>query len=662
MGKTIGTLARGVALCSLMTTSAIAKANDAAALFGARENVLQASLSPDGNTLALVQPVGTRGSGLFVADVTGDTPVDLHRILMAKGDPERISSCHWASNTRLLCNIFGIMPVAEVNIAYMTRMVAIDRDGANMALIEVPHGTGEALDYTLDGGSVIDWTAGAEGHVLMARNYVPETQLGHRLVQSREGLGVDDIDTVTLKALSNVRPRPDASEYLSDGRGAVRVTGRRRQASGGYDRGGVDYFYRARTSDDWLPLSQVDENGDGFDPYAIDPVLDAVYGLKRVDGRLAAFRKALDVSNTEQMVFAHPQVDVDGFLRIGRSRRTVGVTYATDRREATYFDPALAKLAKSLAAALPALPLIRFVDASQDENRLLIWAGSDVNPGSYYLFDKTTRRLDEMTRSRPDLSGVTLATVKAVRYRAADGTMVPAYLTLPPDGAGKGLPAIVMPHGGPGSRDEWGFDWLAQYYAMRGYAVLQPNFRGSTGYGDKWFQNNGFRSWPIAIGDVLDGGRWLVSEGIADPARLAIVGWSYGGYAALQSAVVDPTLFKAVIAIAPVTELARLKEERRNWSDFLITSRFVGDGAHIDEGSPARHADRIAVPVLMFHGRLDRNVSVAQSRLMDARLRDAGKQSELVIYDGLDHYLEDSAARAAMLEKSAAFLSTAFAR
>ena len=106
----------------------------------------------------------------------------------------------------------------------------------------------------------------------------------------------------------------------------------------------------------------------------------------------------------------------------------------------------------------------------------------------------------------------------------------------------------------------WGFNWLVQFYAARGFAVLQPNFRGSAGYGDAWLVNNGFKSWPIAIGDVLAAGHWLVSQGIADPAKIAIVGWSYGGYAALQSAVVEPGFFKAVVAIAPVTDLAALKE------------------------------------------------------------------------------------------------------
>ncbi|HXI66912.1 MAG TPA: prolyl oligopeptidase family serine peptidase, partial [Steroidobacteraceae bacterium] len=177
---------------------------------------------------------------------------------------------------------------------------------------------------------------------------------------------------------------------------------------------------------------------------------------------------------------------------------------------------------------------------------------------------------------------------------------------------------------------------------------------------EQWFQKNGFRSWQTAIGDVLDGGRWLVKEGIADPRKLGIVGWSYGGYAALQSAVVDPMLFKAVIAIAPVTDLNQIKQEHRYWTDVEIVNAYVGDGPHMHEGSPAEHADRFRVPVLLFHGEMDRNVSVEESRLMATRLKRAAVSCELVTWPDLDHSLDDSSARAQMLSRSDSFLRAAF--
>jgi dipeptidyl aminopeptidase/acylaminoacyl peptidase len=353
-------------------------------------------------------------------------------------------------------------------------------------------------------------------------------------------------------------------------------------------------------------------------------------------------------------------VDVDGLIRIGRRNRVVGVSFATDVRQPVYFDPDIEKLMRSLSRALPQQPKVQIVDSSVDEHVLLIFAGSDNDPGVYYLFDRPSKQLRTFLVTRGELEGVKLAKVKSVTYPAGDGEMVPGYLTLPPGvDDPKGLPAIVLPHGGPSARDVWGFDWLSQYYASRGFAVLQPNFRGSAGYGEAWLHRNGFRSWRIAIGDVLDAGRWLVAQGIADPAKLCVVGWSYGGYAALQSAVTDQGLFKAVVAIAPVTDLQSLKEEYRDWSNFNLVSDEIGDGPHVREGSPARNAEKIKVPVLLFHAAFDRNVGIAQSRLMASRLQSAGVKHELVTWDDLDHQLEDSAARTEMLRKSDAFLRQA---
>ena len=215
---------------------------------------------------------------------------------------------------------------------------------------------------------------------------------------------------------------------------------------------------------------------------------------------------------------------------------------------------------------------------------------------------------------------------------------------------------MVLPHGGPSARDEWGFDWLAQFLAHHGFAVLQPNYRGSAGFGDAWLQQNGFKSWRTSIGDVTAAGRWSTAQGIANPDKLAIVGWSYGGYAALQAGVVEPGLFKALVAIAPVTDLDLVKQEASAYTNARLVEEEVGSGPHVTEGSPLQNVERIRVPVLMFHGDMDLNVGVQQSRKMDAKLRAAGKASELVIYEGLEHTLVDSNARALMLDQIAAFL------
>ncbi|MBA2466232.1 MAG: S9 family peptidase [Sphingomonas sp.] len=632
-----------------------ASSADLAAAFGARESVEDISLSPDGTKVAYIAPRGGQGSALYTVDLAGGEP---QVAAVVDGNPQRLDRCDWVSNNRLACRIYALVKAEE--LTPVTRMVAIDADGKNLKVLTQSDNLQQRYG-NLYGGAILDLAPGPEASVLMDRWFVPEVAEKTRLANDKEGFGVVRIDTRSLSTKIVEDPVPFGAEFLTDGNGNVRIMGvQLPRNTGGYASEKIRYSYRTADSRRWQPFGVYDVlTEEGVNPYAVDRGLNAVYALKKVNGRLAVYRIALDGTLREELVFSHPQIDVDEVIRIGRSRRPVGVSFATEKRQAIYFDPELKRLAASLSKSVPQLPLINFLDSSADESKLLVHASSDVDPGRYFVFDKAKRQLNEIMLARPQLEGVKLAPVKAVNYRAADGTMIPAYLTMKAGGPAKGLPAIVMPHGGPSARDEWGFDWLAQYYASRGYAVLQPNYRGSSGYGDAWFRQKGFQSWNVAINDVNDAGRWLVSEGIAAPNKLAIVGWSYGGYAALQAAVVDPALFKAAVAIAPVTDLPMLKEESRYWSNHALAAKFIGSGPHLRDGSPALNATRINVPVLLFHGAMDRNVGIAQSRRMEARLRGAGKTVELIVYPRLDPGLQDSQARADMLRRSDQFLRTA---
>ena len=356
---------------------------------------------------------------------------------------------------------------------------------------------------------------------------------------------------------------------------------------------------------------------------------------------------------------ANPAVDISSVVRFGRGQKVIGYRFTDDRRRTVYFDPEYSKLATVLGKAVGDQPVVTFEEASADGNKLLVFAHADKRPGGYYLFDKTSKEFVLVGLVRPHLENTTLASVKPIMVPAPDGTRIPAYLTLPPKGEGKNLPAVVLPHGGPSARDEWTFDWLAQFLAARGYAVIQPNFRGSAGYGDAWMGENAFRNWRQAIADVSASARYLVNEGIADADRLAIVGWSYGGYAALQSAAVDPALYKAAVAIAPVTDLSLLKKEAEGFTNARLVNEMIGSGAHLREGSPLRNAAAIKVPVLLVHGDMDANVGIAHSDRMHSALTQAGGKSELMRFASLDHQLDDSEARVRMLTRMGEFLDAA---
>jgi dipeptidyl aminopeptidase/acylaminoacyl peptidase len=639
----------------LSSTSLYAQTKSAAEAFGTREGVENISLSPDGTKIAYIEPAQGQGNRLFTVDLAGSQVPKA--VLSASGDPERLNDCDWVSNLRLVCRIYAVSEIAGARIS-ATRIIAINTDGSNLKTLSKKQGQ-NADRFAFFGGEVIDFLPGDDNAVLMGREYVPESATGTLMTKDENGYGVDRIDTNKVSSKRVVKPSKLATDYISDGQGNVRIMSLMIQ-DGAYDSGRRKYLYRAPAGGDWEVIGEFDLNKDtGFLPVAVDPTENVAYGYEKLNGRFALYKVKLEAGLTKTLVYARDDVDVDNLITLGRQNKIVGLSFATQKRQAIYFDPELAKLAKSLSKALPDTGMISFGGLSADGNKVIVGSWSDTNSGQYYLYDKVAGSVSPLLAARPEMQPFKLAQVKSVVAKAADGTDIPAYLTLPPGSTGKGLPAIVMPHGGPSARDEWGFDWLAQYYANRGFAVLQPNYRGSSGYGDSWYVNNGFQSWKVAVGDVNDSGRWLVAEGIADPTKLAIVGWSYGGYAALQSPVLDADLFKAIVAIAPVTDLAKLKEESRGYTNYRVVGDFIGTGPHIVDGSPARNADKFKAPVALFHGDLDLNVGIFQSRFMADQLKNAGKPVELTVYPKLDHGLEDSAVRADMLAKSDAFLRKA---
>jgi dienelactone hydrolase len=632
-----------------------APAADLATRFGPRESVSFLDVSPSGRFAVYIAPARGTASAALIVDLTQGG--DARPILTSTGQPERLSWCRFVSDARLICAIRAVGNVDGLLVGY-DRLFAVNADGSN---IREMGQRASAYDYGLrqSSGAILDWLPADGNAVLMARDYVPEARTsGSRMARREEGLGVDRIDVNTLR-VSEVEPADRrAGGYISDKRGNVRIM-IAPQSREGQLSPWTNFYYRLAGQREWRDFGRYNsQTREGIYPLAIDAECNCAYALKILNGRLALYRVTLDAGLASELVYANERVDVDDVVRIGRSGRIAGLTFAEDRRQVIWFDPQYAEISRTLVRALPGRPAITFRGVSGDGNKLLVLAQSDSNPGRYYLYDRTTRSLEELMTVRPQLDGITLSEVRSVTYPAADGVQVPAYLTLPPGRQdAHGLPGIVLPHGGPSARDEWGFDWLAQYFANQGYAVLQPNYRGSEGYGDAWMARNGFRGWETSIGDVTAGGRWLIAQG-ADANRMAIVGWSYGGYAALQSGVTEPGLFKAIVAIAPVTDLALLLEEASRFTNYRLVRQFVGTGPHVRAGSPLQNIQRITAPVLLFHGTRDINVGVSHAQRMDSALRGAGKSSELIIYQNLEHDLGDSVARVQMLQRIGTFLQT----
>jgi dipeptidyl aminopeptidase/acylaminoacyl peptidase len=636
------------------------KAFDAAAAFGARPSASGMSLSPDGQSVAFIRP--DTGPGTILTTVNLNKTGDSRAALYTNGKPDRLGDCRWLSDQRLVCILSRVINDGKF-LTPISRWIAVDREGSNFRMLS-NNANENTVGYLLHAGEIIDWLPDEAGSVLISREYSPDAHVGSTIGSVQSGIGVDRIDTRTGQTRQVEAPDESVKAYIADGRGNVRVMALEpKRTVNGEDTGIFEYRYRKTDSREWLKLSDYNSrDGSGFKPIAVDHDLNVVYGFRRNEGRMALFSIKLDGSMTESVVYARPDSDVDDndIIRIGRRNRVVGAYSLGSERTEVFIDPDIEKVSNSLQRALPGHPGVSIEDASVSEQKLLIFAIGNDMPGHYYLYDRSLHQLRPLLAARSELEGVALGTSRFVQYAAKDGTTLSAYLTVPPGTEhASGLPAIVLPNDGGTGRDESGFDWLAQYYAARGYAVLEPNFRGATHSAQRWLERNGYKSWRIAVGDVLDSGHWLVSQGIANPNRLVAVGWSYGGYLALQSAVVEPGLFKAIVGIAPTTDLESLKESWRGWTNFDEVSSYVGTGPHVREGSPARNADKIKVPVILFHGMVDREISYRQSQLMASSLASAGVKHELVTYDGLDRYLEDSTARTDLLRRSDAFLRQA---
>ncbi|MEO5775189.1 MAG: S9 family peptidase [Sphingomicrobium sp.] len=622
--------------------------------FGVRQSVRSMDISPSGQKLlAVVSGPGRK----TVVKIIDPATLASKSIMVSEGTPESIYWCGFASDVQLVCKYGGQTKLAEAVVGF-TRLATFSVEGKNFKPLGRQIATSAIQQVD---GQILDWLPDQQDAVLMARGYDQEGAFGYTAGSMREGVGVDRIDLRTMKSTRIEAPQPMASGYITDGRGNVRImvstghTGPDLQLSGR-----ESFRYRRADSRKWESFSEYDGvNNVGDYPVAIEADSNSAFVLSKTNGRDALYRVKLDGSLARTLVAANAKVDIDNVVRLGRGQRVIGYSFVDDRRRTVYFDEEVKSLAWGLGRAIPHQPLLSFEEASADGSKLLIFGHGDTDPGSFYVFDKNTKKLDEVTVARPDLLDRKLAAVQSISFAAPDGVQVPAYLTLPPTGANKNLPAIVLPHGGPSARDEWSFDWLAQFLAARGYAVIQPNYRGSSGYGDEWLAQNGFKGWRTSIGDVTASAKYLIAQGIADPARMAIVGWSYGGYAALQSAAVEPKLYKAAVAIAPVTDLSLLKREANGFSNRRLLRDFVGNGPHIIEGSPLQRASEIKVPVLLFHGDMDGNVAVAHSEKMAAALRKGGTSVELIRFKGLDHQLEDSDARIQMLTRIGTFLDQA---
>ena len=344
------------------------------------------------------------------------------------------------------------------------------------------------------------------------------------------------------------------------------------------------------------------------------------------------------------------------------TRRMAGFSHHDDWVGYDYTDPLLKKIADALPELMGKDYRASIIEYAEDPRKLIIYGENAEDAGTYYFADLSTGDLQVLSQNYDDLPTEWITEKAAITYKAADGLDIPGYLTLPHGKPAKDLPLIVLPHGGPQARDYIGFDWQAQALASRGYAVLQPNFRGSGGY-SSGFAIAGHGEFGRKMQtDLSDGVRYLVKKGMVDPKRVAIMGASYGGYAALGGATLDPGIYNCAVSIAGVSDpksfisFVAERTDSRSSSSVLYWKQFMGDPDIYDEISPVKQAAKASCPIQLIHGTDDTVVPIDQSRRMESALKKAGKPVEFVTYKGQDHWETVGSSRIEMMKTALAFI------
>ena len=358
------------------------------------------------------------------------------------------------------------------------------------------------------------------------------------------------------------------------------------------------------------------------------------------------YRYDIEQGKLLNRIYGNPDVDVDVLLRSKARKVITGVSFFTDKRHYCFFDEARRQMQETLEQQLPGYEVVAGEGRnlrSKDETKVVVRTYSDKSLGAYYLYNRSTGELQKLADVSPWLHEAELADVQPIQYQTRDGLTIHGYLTLPRGIAPKKLPVVVNPHGGPWARDHWGFDPEVQFLANRGMAVLQMNFRGSTGYG-KAFWQAGFKQWGRKMqDDITDGVHWLTQQGIANPQRVGIYGGSYGGYATLAGVTFTPDLYVCgVDYVGPsnlFTLLATLPPywglERQKFYEMVGDP--VKDKALLTEVSPLFHADRIRAPLFVAQGAHDPRVKKAESDQIVAALKERGIDVLYMVKDNEGH-------------------------
>ena len=595
---------------------------------------------------AEISPDGTHIAGIF--GIAGEQFIAIMPVVNGKSKPILASvpegtqpgRVRWVNNDNIIVTLTRLVPV-EADRWYLTRLVGLNRmTGKFTRLLWDLNGqnTANVLWVLQDGSNEI--LVAAQGFI-----YANFPEFWPTVFR---------VDVTTGKRRNDAIGRTNVLDWGADHLGQVRV-------GQGYDDKTLTSRLIYRRSRD-RPFTQIDkishtQNEALAVPFLFLPNGDNALVMRDNEaGRLSIYEVNLATQDTVKTIFEPDYGEVEAAI-ISDDGKLLG-TYTTDNsKPVIWFDPNLATLQANFNKSVPN-SRVSVESMNADRSKMLVRIDSHETPGTLYFFDTNVGVLLKIAQVNEKLGGKKLSPVKLVKYKARDGLEIEGVLTSPKGKDITNLPLIVMPHGGPWAHDRLVYDYWAQFLASRGYVVLQPNFRGSTGYGTAFIDKGRGQMGFAMQDDITDGVKWAVAQGIADPKRVCIVGASYGGYAAMWGIAKDPDLYRCAISIAGV---AALRREVNDFGDAIMGNLYKRQWKEMTRDfnavSPINAIAKIEAPLLLIHGKRDVTVDHVQSVKMYNAMTKAGKTVEFLSLPLADHYFARQADRVSLLSAMEQFLA-----
>lgn len=561
-------------------------------------------LSPDGSHLAFLKPWENR---MNIHVVPIGAPLTSSKRLTSATERD-IAGYAWASDGRLVY-------IQDSGGDENFRLFAVDREGTNSR---------DLTPFEKVQVRIIDDLEDDAEHMIISMN-----QRDARVFDAHR------LNIVTGELEMIVENPGNYSSYVTDHAGQLRIA----TATDGVE---TSILYRPSESDPFKTILTTNFK-ESLDPLFFTYDNSKIYASSNIGrDKSAIVLWNPETATEEEIIFEHPEVDVSALLRSDKRQVITGAAFTTDRRGYHFFDEQRKAMQEFLEQKLPGSE-VSLTGFSRDETKYLVRTHSDRSLGAYYYYEPATEELKKIAHVSPWLNPDDLAEMKPISYKSRDGLTIHGYLTLPKGVEATNLPVVVNPHGGPWARDHWGFSPDVQFFANRGYAVLQINFRGSTGYGRSFWEAS-FQQWGKSMqDDITDGVNWLVSRGIADPERVGIYGASYGGYAVLAGLAFTPDLYACGIDYVGVSNLLTfMKGIPPYWEQYLqMMYEMVGNPETQEEmlkaASPVFHVDKIKAPLFVAQGANDPRVVKSESDQMVEALRKRGIETPYMVKDDEGH-------------------------